>query len=58
MDPILWTLARCSSCTAVLAGFYFQFGVSIYWVLIVNAATCALLGLIVETLRGQLKQAR
>jgi hypothetical protein len=35
----------------VLAGFYFHFGVSIYWVLITNAASYGLLGLIVETLR-------
>ena len=57
MNPILWTLARYS-CPVVLAGFYFHFGVSVYWVLIVNAATYALLGLIVETLRRPVKHAR
>ncbi len=56
MDPILWTLARYS-CPVVLAGFYFHFGVSIYWVLITNAASYGLLGLIVEILRRQRKHA-
>ena len=50
IDSSLWTLARYS-CPVVLAGFYFHFGVSIYWVLITNAASYGLLGLIVETLR-------
>ncbi len=50
MEPVLWTLARYT-CPVVLAGVYFHFGVSIYWVLVVNAATYGLLGLIVETLR-------
>jgi hypothetical protein len=50
--PLAWTLARIT-CPAVLAGFYFHFGVSLYWVLITNAAIYAMVGLIVETLRRQ-----
>ncbi|MGC2196484.1 MAG: hypothetical protein WA628_17555 [Terriglobales bacterium] len=55
--PTLWALARLS-CPIVLAGFYFHFGVSIYWVLIANAATYAWIGLIVETMRRLLHHAR
>jgi hypothetical protein len=50
MEPVLWTLARYS-CPIVLAGVYFHFGVSIYLVLVVNAGTYGLLGLIVEAFR-------
>ena len=48
-DPIV-TLVEFA-CPVVLAGHYFHFGVSLYWSLLVNAATYALLGLIAETLR-------
>jgi hypothetical protein len=54
-DPIL-TLVKFT-CPVVAAGFYFHFGVSLYWSLLANAATYALLGLIVETLRRQPKHA-
>jgi hypothetical protein len=47
--PIL-TLARFT-CPVVFAGSYFHFGLRFYWVLLANAATYALVGLIVETLR-------
>jgi hypothetical protein len=57
MEPVLWTLARYS-CPIMLAGFYFHFGISVYWVFIANAATYALVGLIVEGLRRQLNHAR
>ena len=56
-DPIVWTLARLT-CPVVLASFYFHFGIYFYWVLLANAATYALVGLIVETLRQQLNQAK
>lgn len=56
-DPIEWTLARLT-CPVVLASFYFHFGIYFYWVLLANAATYALVGLIVETLRQQLNQAK
>ena len=38
----------------VLVGSYFHFGVSLYWVLLANAATYASVGWIVEGLRQQL----
>ena len=57
VEPIVWTLARLT-CPVVFASFYFHFGVGFYWVLLANAATYALVGLIVETLRQQLNQAK
>jgi hypothetical protein len=47
---IVWTLVRLT-CPVVQAGFYFHFGIKLYWVLLANTATYALVGLIVETLR-------
>jgi hypothetical protein len=55
-DPIV-TLVEFT-CPVVLAGFYFHFGVSLYWSLLANAATYALIGLIVETLRQRLNLAK
>ncbi len=49
--PIVYILARLT-CPVGMAGSYFS--VSLYWALIANAATYALLGLIVETLRRKL----
>ena len=49
-EPILWNLARFS-CPIVFVGFYFHFGVRLYWALAANAATYAVLGVIVEALR-------
>ena len=54
-DPIM-TLVEFT-CPVVAASFYFHFGVSWYSSLLANAATYALVGLIVETLRRQLKPA-
>ena len=51
-EPIVWTLVR-STCPIAFASFYFHFPVSLYWVLLANAATYALIGLIVEALRQQ-----
>ena len=56
-EPIVWTLVRLT-CPMAFASFHFHFPVSIYWVLLGNAATYALVGLIVETLRRQLHHAR
>jgi hypothetical protein len=53
--PILWTLARLT-CPIAALGAYFHFGVGLDWVLAANAATYALVGLIVETLRGTLRR--
>jgi hypothetical protein len=55
--PILWTLARWT-CPIVALGSYFHFGVGLDWVLIANVATYACIGLMVETLRRQLRHAR
>jgi hypothetical protein len=54
-DPIV-TLVEFT-CPVVAASFYFHFGVSLYWSLLANAATYALVGLIVETLRRQFRHA-
>jgi hypothetical protein len=56
-EPIVWTLVRLT-CPILFASFYFHFPVSIYWVLLANAATYALVGLIVESLRQQLPHAK
>ena len=52
-DPIL-PLVRIT-CPITLVSFY---PLSLYWVLVANAATYALLGLIVETLRRRLRRAQ
>jgi len=57
VEPIVWTLARLT-CPVVFASFYFHFGVGFYWVLLANAATYALVGLIVEALRKRLAPGR
>jgi hypothetical protein len=46
------------TCPAVLASVYFHFGVFLYWSPLANAATYTLIGLIVETLRQKLNQAK
>jgi hypothetical protein len=56
-EPIVWTLVRLT-CPIAFAGFHFHFPVSIYWFFLANAATYALVGLIVETLRQQLHHAK
>lgn len=55
IEPIVYTLVRLT-CPVAIAGSYFP--LSIYWVLVANAATYALAGVIVETLRRQLHHAR
>ena len=56
IDPIVNTLAR-TSCPVAIAGSYFHIPLSLYWVLVGNAVTYALAGLIVETLRQRLHHA-
>jgi hypothetical protein len=56
-EPIVWTLVRLT-CPIAFAGFHFHFPVSIYWFFLANAATYALVGLVVETLRRQLHHAK
>jgi uncharacterized RDD family membrane protein YckC len=50
-ERVVHTLA-CVTCPIVLAGVYF------YWVIIANAATYALIGLIVEMLRRKFHPAK
>jgi len=56
-EPLVYTLARFTQPVA-LVSLYFHFGIRFYWVLLANAATYALAGLIVETLRQKLNPAR
>jgi hypothetical protein len=49
-NPIVWTLIRVT-CPIVLASFHFHLALGVYESLVANAATYALVGLIVETLR-------
>ena len=53
----MWTLARLT-CPVVFASFYFHFPLGVYWSLLANTATYALVGLIVDTLRQQVNQAK
>ena len=55
-EPVL-TLIEFT-CPVVLVSIYFNVGVSVYVCLVANAATYALLGLMVETLRRRLKHAQ
>jgi len=50
-----WPLISVT-CPIAVAGM--RFPISLFWVLIANAATYALVGLIVETLRHSLKHAK
>jgi hypothetical protein len=56
-DPIVENLAGLTQ-PIVLAGFHFHFGLHFYWVVLANAATYGLIGVIVETLRFQFTRAR
>jgi hypothetical protein len=53
IEPIVYTLGFLTQPVALI-GFYFHFGMSFYLVIFANAATYALVGLIVETLRQRL----
>jgi hypothetical protein len=53
----LWTLVRLT-CPVMFAGFYFHFPVSVYWSLLANTGTYALIGLIAEPFQRQLKHAK
>jgi hypothetical protein len=55
-DPVL-TLVEFT-CPVIFAGLVFHFGVSLYWSLLANASTYALIGLIVETTRRSLNRAK
>jgi hypothetical protein len=51
-----WAITRLS-CPIVFASFYFHFPLSVYWAVLANAGTYALIGVIVEALRRQTKRA-
>jgi hypothetical protein len=52
----MWTLARIT-CPVAFASLHFHFPIAFYWAILANAATYALVGLIVESLRQQFKHA-
>ena len=54
IEPIVYTLG-CLTQPVVLISSYLHFGMSFYLVILANAATYALVGLIVETLRQKLR---
>jgi hypothetical protein len=54
--PIVWTLVRFS-CPVVIVGNSLHLGMSLFWVLVANTATYALIGLIVESLRWRVNLA-
>jgi hypothetical protein len=51
----VWTLVSVT-CPIAIAGMHFP--ISLYWTLAANAATYALVGLIVESLRRQLRHSK
>jgi len=54
-DPILPLVEV--TCPIAAASFHLHFGVSLYWSLLANAATYALIGAIAEALRVKLRHA-
>ena len=56
IEPIVYILGSLTQPVALI-GSYFHFGMSFYLVILANAATYALVGLIVETLRQRLHHA-
>ncbi len=57
IEPLVYMLARLTQPIGAVAVSYLNSPISIYWFLVVNAATYALVGLIVETLRPKLNHA-
>ena len=55
-DPIMALVEL--TCPIVFVGMHFTFGISLSWSLVANAATYAMLGLIVESMRQRPRQAR
>jgi hypothetical protein len=47
--PFVWTVVRLTQ-PAVFAIFYLHPGLRVYWVVVANAATYAMVGVLVETL--------
>jgi hypothetical protein len=55
IEPMVSTLVRLT-CPIAIAGSHYP--ISIYWAVVANVATYALAGLIVETLRRQVRHSR
>ena len=55
-DPILTVVEF--TCPVAFASLHLHFGVSLYWSLLANASTYALIGRTVETMRQRLNQAK
>jgi hypothetical protein len=55
-QPLAWMLAQVM-CPIVFLGTYFHFGVMLYWVLVANAATYAVIGMMIEGFRRQMHDA-
>ena len=51
--PFVWALANIT-CPIAFASVHLHFGIKVYWVLLINAATYGLVGLLIEGLRQQL----
>jgi hypothetical protein len=56
-SDLRWTLVYISV-PVVAAGSYFHFPLGVYWSLLVNAGSYALIGLIAETVRQQPNHAK
>ena len=56
IEPIVYSLGSLTR-PVVLIGSYFHFGMSFYLVILANAATYALVGLMAEVLRQRLHHA-
>ena len=56
-ERITWALASWT-CPIALASFHFHFGVTYYWAILANAVTYALVGLLVEATRWQVRHSR
>jgi hypothetical protein len=54
--PIVWTLALLTQPIA-FASVHYRFGVSVNWVILANALTYGLVGLLAETMRRKLRHA-
>ncbi len=54
--PPNWRIVQWT-CPVLFAGSYFHSGLSIYWVLLANAATYGFVGLVIEMFRHPVKKA-
>ena len=57
IEPLVYALASLTQPIGAVVVSYVHLGIGLSWFLVGNAATYALIGLIVETLRPKLKHA-